>query len=58
MDCPKCKNISNLSGSQGLGATVRRYRKCPNCDYRFWTYEIPEEFLGEAKEFIDPENMW
>ena len=53
MNCEKCGNVSNLVGSEGLGVTVRRWRKCPKCDYKFHTYEISEKNLKIAQEFIN-----
>jgi transcriptional regulator NrdR family protein len=51
MDCLRCGNVSNLMASEGLGYTVRRWRMCPKCDYKFHTYEIPAQNLKNAEEF-------
>ena len=44
MDCPKCKksNISVIDSRDVDDKTVRRRRKCENCQYRFTTYERVE----------------
>jgi len=57
MNCLRCGNVSNLVASEGLGFTVRRWRKCPKCDYKFHTYEIPEQNLKVAEEFALREKM-
>lgn len=53
MDCIKCGNVSNLIGSDSLRETVRRWRLCPKCGYRYFTYEIPEQFLQNASEYVE-----
>ena len=53
MNCERCGNVSNLMGSQGLSVTVRRFRQCPKCGYKFYTYEISEKNLKIAYEVIE-----
>ena len=53
MNCTRCGHISNLTQSWSLDGTVKRYRKCPKCDHKFFTYEIPEESLTTATSFVD-----
>ena len=44
MICPKCNAETNVCDSRRVekGTIVRRRRECPNCGYRFRTYEITE----------------
>ena len=37
-------------GSDNLGYSVRRWRQCAKCYYKFFTLEIPEEILENADE--------
>ena len=53
MDCPRCGNVSNLKGSYGMRQTVRRFRECPKCNYKFFTYEIPEKDINDSRDYID-----
>lgn len=42
MQCPHCKNLDTYvvdSRSNEDGTVIRRRRKCPNCSFRFTTYE-------------------
>jgi transcriptional regulator NrdR family protein len=55
MECPKCGNVTNLMGSSSIGVSVRRHRRCPKCDTKMMTYEIPEQNLKEALKFLDME---
>jgi transcriptional regulator NrdR family protein len=36
-----------------MEGTVRRFRECPNCGNKFFTYEIPEEMLKNAAEYVN-----
>ena len=47
MKCPKCKNVTNLRGSETVGSTIRRMRVCPKCGHRFLTYEVTQEDMIE-----------
>ncbi|MCX7713633.1 MAG: transcriptional regulator NrdR [Chthoniobacterales bacterium] len=45
MQCPKCKHIDTKvidSRPVRAGQSIRRRRICPNCNFRFTTYEILE----------------
>ena len=53
MDCPRCGNVSNLKGSYGMRQTVRRFRECPKCNYKFFTYEIPEKDINDSRDYVD-----
>ena len=48
MKCPQCghEDTKVLESRMSLeGRSVRRRRSCPNCSYRFTTYEKEEEFV-------------
>ena len=53
MNCYLCNNVTNLIRSWGMEGTVRRFRECPNCGNKFFTYEIPEEMLKNAAEYVN-----
>jgi transcriptional regulator NrdR family protein len=53
MDCFLCGHITNLTQSWRMETTVRRYRECPNCGNKFFTYEIPEEMLKTADQYVN-----
>lgn len=57
MDCTKCGKVTNLVGSLALGVSVKRFRRCPKCDAKMTTYEIPEEMLRDALKFLDMEEF-
>ena len=50
MNCNVCGNITNLVASQGMGNTVRRWRKCPKCGNKFYTYEFPDKIVEKSEE--------
>ena len=52
MDCPKCASVTNLVDSRYIGNSVQRWRKCPNCNHKFTTYEIPGEQIENASEYL------
>jgi transcriptional regulator NrdR family protein len=33
--------------------TVRRFRECPKCNYKFFTYEIPEKDINDSRDYIN-----
>jgi transcriptional regulator NrdR family protein len=33
--------------------TVKRFRECPKCSYKFFTYEIPEKDINDSREYIN-----
>ncbi len=47
MKCPKCGHDTSVIDSRVTreGREIRRRRTCENCNYRFTTYERPEERL-------------
>ena len=53
MDCPRCSNVTDLKQSYGMGVTVRRFRECPKCAYKFFTYEIPEMQIDDSRDYIN-----
>jgi transcriptional regulator NrdR family protein len=57
MNCINCGSTTNLVGSCGIGVSVRRYRRCPKCDAKMTTYEVPEQMLKKALEFLDMEEF-
>jgi transcriptional regulator NrdR family protein len=56
MQCSRCGNITNLKQSWAMEITVRRFRECPKCKNKFFTYEIPEQNIKNAQAFIDQAN--
>lgn len=57
MNCIKCGNVTNLIQSANIGTSIKRYRRCPKCDAKMATYEIPEQMLREALKFLDMEEF-
>lgn len=55
MKCPKCGNVTNLKESRSIGISIERYRRCPRCDHKFMTYEIPATHVDDAKAYLQLE---
>lgn len=54
MNCPVCGGKSRVANVRDDGETIKRYRECPFCLYRFTTCEIEnnllEHLLGSTKK--------
>lgn len=53
MICPKCSNETTVFNSRDReeGRIIYRRRRCLTCDFRFTTYEAPDEAItGAAPE--------
>jgi transcriptional repressor NrdR len=66
MKCPRCQNLDTRvvdSRPSDEGASIRRRRECPNCGYRFTSYERaqfePLTVLKRSgrKETFDPDKL-
>ncbi len=66
MKCPRCQHLDTRvvdSRPSDEGASIRRRRECPNCSYRFTSYERaqfePLTVLKRSgrKETFDPDKL-
>ena len=48
--CPTCQGSSQVIDSRAYANTIRRRRRCTQCDERWTTYEVTANFMSYSSE--------